>query len=147
MQLKTARQYRPYRGFVIRLNKVTMEHFHWKKSKTSQKKTFVKILKLFYQTTHHLIRRRESLVIQEKVQRTKMIKNWSFLPCVTACINRIYFSKQSCQIVRGLPYYKSESFRNSLITCIEVYENSIIKHSIFFENLIGIQFPRYLGVL
>ena len=48
---------------VDRLNKVTMKHFDWKKLRKSQKKTSAKNLKLFYQTTHLLIHRRELLVI------------------------------------------------------------------------------------
>ena len=57
-----------YRGcklyrIVMRLNKVMMKSFHWKKSRKYQKKIFVKNSKLFYQIMHQVIHRKALLVI------------------------------------------------------------------------------------
>ena len=37
-------------------------------------------------------------------------------------------------VIRGIPYYKSESLLKSLITCIHMHENPKIKHQISLEN-------------
>ena len=41
-------------------------------------------------------------------------------------------------ILRGRSYYKTESIRRRFITCVDLHENSIIKHSILFEKYYGV---------
>ena len=76
-----------------------------------------------------------------KSQMLLSLKNFIGLPMprvlkmtTLSCSYKVKNHSINNNIVRGRSYYKTKSIRRRFITCVDVHENSIIKHSILFEK-------------